>query len=579
VTITEALKTLHAAQPLGDPFEVQLACGFTPLHLKTLLAAHLQRRLPARRVVVNEGTFGDLVGTIERTKNASAIAIALEWQDLDPRLGFREGSAWGNTLQADLGNTAKEMPGRIESAIFQLPQQTTVALSLPTLPIGPLFHPPTWQAGQAEIALERDLIDFAARIATRRQLRLVNRNWLNETSPLSGRFDLKSDLLIGFPYTISHTDQLAAALALQLVPRQPLKGVITDLDDTLWSGLAGEIGPDAVRWDPASRYYLHGLYQKLLSALADEGVLVAIATKNDPQVVAEVLKRQDLLVRPDRIFPVEVHWSPKSESVTRILKKWNISAESVAFVDDTALELAEVSSAHPGITTLLFPTGDYQGVLTLLKTLRDLCGKSQLSEEDAFRMDSIRQGVQFQEQVANQGSSDEFLSTVRAIVAFDFDASPAQPRTLELVNKTNQFNLNGVRFAEAEWQNRMNRPGSFLTTVKYEDKFGALGTIAVLQGYQESDSLRIATWVMSCRAFSRRIEHQILKKLFERYQRASLEFDFVPTAKNSPLQEFFAGILGEKPETPFRLCQSHFESVRPALYHQVVETSGVTVDG
>jgi predicted enzyme involved in methoxymalonyl-ACP biosynthesis len=108
--------------------------------------------------------------------------------------------------------------------------------------------------------------------------------------------------LIGFPYTLSHADRLASAFSLQLVPRQPLKGVITDLDNTLWSGLVGEGTPDAVRWDPATRYYLHGLYQKLLAALADEGVLVGIASKNDPAVVAEALQRSDLLIPLEKVF-------------------------------------------------------------------------------------------------------------------------------------------------------------------------------------------------------------------------------------------------------------------------------------
>ncbi len=578
MTITEALDILRSARAIPDKFELLLACSFSPVHLKTLLSAHLQKRLSERRVIAEEGTFGDLAGTIERC-GSPGLAVVIEWQDLDPRLQYREGGVWGRLLQGDLLATACAMLGRIERAITRLPEHTSVAVSFPTLPLAPVFSPPTWQAGTLETLLRRELADFASRISHRQHLCIVSDAWLAENSPAVTRFDLKSDLLIGFPYTVPHADRLAHALALALAPSQPLKGVITDLDNTFWSGLVGEVGPESVRWDPASRYYLHGLYQKLLAALADEGILVGIASKNDPKVVSEALKREDLLVRPEQIFPIEVHWAPKSESVSRILKRWNISAESVAFVDDTPLELAEVAAAHPGITCLQFPVGDYNGVWQLIRQLRDLCGKSRLSEEDAFRLRSIRQSTEFQEQAGAAGVGDEFLSSVKAALIFDFDSTPSNPRTLELVNKTNQFNLNGVRLTQAEWQRKMDQPGAFLAIVKYEDKFGALGTIAVLQGYQTATKLVISTWVMSCRAFSRRIEHQTLKKLFERFRVSSVAAEFAPTAKNGPLQEFCGAILGRTPEAPFEFTQQEFERSCPALYHRVEENMGVTLNG
>lgn len=579
MTITEALEILRSARPLAETFEVQLACGFTPLHLRTLLAAHLQKALPHQRVVVNEGIFGDVIGSIERASPQAAIALMIEWGDIDPRLRYREGGAWGKTLDADLLQTAQMTLGRVERALAQLPSHIAVAVSLPTLPLLPVFHPPTWQVGQAEILLQRELADFAARLAPRKNLRLLSPSWLNESSPPGSRLDLKSDLLIGFPYTLSHADQVATGLSLQLRPRQPLKGIITDLDNTFWSGLVGEETPDAVRWDPATRYYLHGLYQKLLAALSGEGILVGVASKNDPTIAARALERSDILIPLEKIFPVEVHWAPKSESVSRILQKWNVLADSVAFVDDTPLELAEVAAAHPGITCIQFPAGDYEGVLATLKRLRDLFGKARFSEEDALRLQSIRQGAQFQEQVSGSGSSDEFLKTIDAKITFDFDASPANPRTLELVNKTNQFNLNGVRLNETEWLARIERPDSFLATVKYEDKFGALGTVAVLQGVRHGDSVKIETWVMSCRAFSRRIEHQTLRRLLERYQASTVRCEFAATPKNGPLREFFAALLGEVPRGPFEFARGEFEAFCPALHHQVEETTGVMLNG
>jgi hypothetical protein len=52
---------------------VFLACGFTPLHLETFLAAHLRNLCPDRRVELQSGLFGDLVGNLERLRPVSTI--------------------------------------------------------------------------------------------------------------------------------------------------------------------------------------------------------------------------------------------------------------------------------------------------------------------------------------------------------------------------------------------------------------------------------------------------------------------------------------------------------------------------
>jgi predicted enzyme involved in methoxymalonyl-ACP biosynthesis len=84
--------------------------------------------------------------------------------------------------------------------------------------------------------------------------------------------------------------------------------------------------------------------------------------------------------------------------------------------------------------------------------------------------------------------------------------------------------------------------GCVFAEVSYRDKFGALGRIAALLGRLDPSGarLRLNFWVMSCRAFSRRIEHHTLAALFERFPVDAIELDFEPTARNQPLAEFLA---------------------------------------
>jgi FkbH-like protein len=567
--LSDALKIIQKGREQGEPFQALLACGCSPLHLKTFLHAHLQQALPQRRVEIREGLYGDLSGALERAAGTpiQAIAIVLEWSDLDPRLGYRSAGRWSLSDAGDIVRGAETALERIGAAIAKIAPEVRIALSLPTLPLPPLFPTAGWQASETELLLDQRLSSFTAALAGRTAL--VNTRRLAEDPAFSTRFDLKSELLIGFPYSLPYADSLALACARLLVPPPPKKGIITDLDDTLWNGIVGEAGPEGVSWDFSEHHHLHALYQNLLASLAEQGVLVGVASKNDAQVVEKAFQRTDLLLKPEKIFPFEVHWQAKSGSIGRILETWNIAADSVIFVDDSPMELAEVASSHPGIHCLQFPK-DYAAGMGLLREIRDLCGKERVSEEDRLRLESIRRGAEFRSMAEGGAAPEGFLERAEAVVTFDFCPAPSDGRVLELVNKTNQFNLNGRRRTEADWQGQNQHPGAVVAVISYEDKFGPLGKIAVLQGSREGTVLRMSSWVMSCRAFSRRIEYQCLRVLFDRFGLTHIELDFVPTAKNGPLQDFFEALLGEQPRDRFCLTLPGFEARCPALFHRVI---------
>ncbi len=543
------------------------------MHVETFLRAHLQRALPARRVVVSTGLFGNLAGTLESPADAHAIAIVIEWSDLDPRLSFREAGAWGPAAVTDIVSTAASTLDRLATAIERMAGSAIVAVVCPTLPKPPLFHTAGAHAAEAELRLDAAVMQFAARIAALRYVRVSSAARLAEISPAADRYHPQSDLLAGFPYSVPHAAEIGSTLAALIAPPPPKKGLITDLDDTLWSGIVGEIGVDAIAWDLTSHQQIHGLYQKLLCSLSQEGVLIGIASRNDPAVVDQAFQRDDLLLPAARVFPIHANWNAKSNSVGEILSTWNIAADSVVFVDDSPLELAEVAAAHPGIECIQFPKGDYRAAFTMLRRLRDLFGRPHLAEEDTIRLESLRNSAAIREAAAGGSAPEEFLQGLGASVRIDFQLPPPDSRPLELINKTNQFNLNGKRYTDAEWSAALAEPGAFLAVVSYQDKFGPLGKIAVVQGAHCAGVLRIRSWVMSCRAFARRIEHQCLRVLFERFGAKEIVFEFTATARNGPLREWIATYLGEEPKSDFALSQERFAACAVPLYHGVEITS------
>ena len=560
-------------RPLAEDaslLRVFLACGFTPLHLQTFLTARLREQSPLERVEVTAGLFGDLAGNIERIQVADCdlMVVAIEWQDLDLRLGIRNLGGWRVADLPDIVTSAERMIARLEGAIRNVAASAPVYISLPTLPLPPLFTTPTRQASVYELQLRQSVISFAASLAAHPRIRFLNAQQLDECSPPSARLDVQSVLLSGFPYQLSHASALAELLAALV--RNPIakKGLITDLDDTLWAGILGENGVDGISWHLEQQTHIHGLYQQFLVSLASAGALMAVASKNDPALIEQAFEREDLLIGKRSLYPIDVHWGPKSESVRRILKTWNIAPDAVVFIDDSPMELAEVKAAFPEIECLLFPKADWQALWQLLRRLRDLFGKAVVSDEDSIRLDSVRAAAALHHSSNGEGTSlDSFLEDAHASVLITFSKEKDDHRAFELINKTNQFNLNGKRLSETAWSAYLDDPATFLMGVSYEDKYGALGKIAILLGRMQGTAARINYWAMSCRAFSRRIEQQCLSWLFENFDLQEISFDYQPTDRNKPIQDFLSNITAAPLSGDVRVSRTSFFEKCPPLFH------------
>jgi FkbH-like protein len=564
--LIEALSIVKSGESrTGPSFRVLLATGFTQLPLEILFKAHLYLGAPEKRISVEGGLFGDLAGNLERAGTVDAVAAAMEWEDLDPRLGARTLGGWTVAALPDILRSARLQLERIAAALRSV--SAPVALSLPSLPFPPVAYSSPRQLSRLEAELRASLQQFAAEAGT--NVRVLNPYELDRMSPWDARFDPQAAIASGFPYVLDHAGALASLLAGLLLRQAPKKGLITDLDDTLWAGILGEIGIRGVCWDLDGKAQVHGLYQQFLASLASAGVLIGVASKNDPKLVDQLFaERQDLLLPAPSVFPVKAHWGPKSESVANILQDWNIAARDVVFLDDSPMEVAEVQSVFPEMECLVFPKKSPPEFWGLLYRLRETFAKSSVSAEDELRLRSLRAASVFRQEAGGGSVSERFLGGVEAEISVSRDKRP-DARAFELINKTNQFNLNGLRIAESEWNALLSEPESFLLKLAYRDRFGPLGSIAVVAGRQHGRQLRVEHWVMSCRAFSRRIEYQALQLLFECFAVDEVLLSYVSTQFNGPLREFLEKLLGPIATGTLRIRRGQFNEACPALYHSV----------
>jgi FkbH-like protein len=572
MTLSQALSVIRQQPPTGSARRLFLACGFQPLHLLTFLKAQLGVRFPGASIGVETGLYGDLEGTLAiAARSGTDTAVVVEWSDLDPRLGLRSSGGWGPSVEQDILATCRDRCARLLAALSELASRVPVALAGPSLAV-PLFgHTAGWQLGVAEAELQLLAARFFADAARLDNVAVLRLSRLAALSAEGARLDGKMELAAGFPYSLDHASALSLQLVKLLYPPTPMKGLITDLDDTLWSGIIGEVGASEVSWRLDDRAQIHGLFQQQLRQLSETGALLAIVSKNEPAVVDEALRRTDLYVPKDAFFPVRAGWNPKSQAVAEVLAAWNVGPESVVFIDDSLMEIEEVRTAFPAMTCLRFPANNAGKALELFTELRDLFGKRTVQVEDRLRQTSIRANAEFAQARTADGG---FVRSLQGRISFDGTKDADNKRLLELINKTNQFNLNGVRLSEGEWRKNLATGDSIVTGISYEDKFGPLGVIGVVAGTLTGKHLTVSAWVLSCRAFSRRIEHHTFDYLFRSTGAHTITLSFRPTERNHPLRQFLQefGLAADGPRE-LSLSRDDFERVGAGLPH-VISSDG-----
>src|SRR5260370_29913886 len=297
--LSEALRiNEQAVSATSPPRKVHLVCGFTPLHLETFVKANVRGNFRGEGVEIISGLFGDFEGNLRKATQAPAegALLVLEWTDLDERLGLRSSAGWRSEIVADVLQQVPEKLRRLETGCGELAKRMPVAVMTTTLPIPPLTHLPPSQASGFELQLQCAKMHFLCRICSLPGVRLVSDSALAIRSPQEQRHDVKMDLHAGFPYSIAHASAAAELLISCLFPAVPKKGLITDLDDTLWKGILGDVGVGARSWCLEDRSQAHALYQQLVASLAESGVLVAVASKNDPDLVREAFAQPRLLL-------------------------------------------------------------------------------------------------------------------------------------------------------------------------------------------------------------------------------------------------------------------------------------------
>jgi len=318
------------------------------------------------------------------------------------------------------------------------------------------------------------------------------------------------------------------------------KLLITDLDDTLWAGTVGEEGWDNIDLDANGTGLSYLRLQRFLQGLKDSGVLLAIASKNELQNAMEVFqKRSEMILKASDFSALEINWKPKSEGIKNILRQMNLSTSGVVFIDDNPRERFEVKTAFPEIIVPELPAehSDWIGALIDVGIFEG--GIS--TEEGERRSEFYKEEGARQKGLKSAASLDTYLQNLE-MTLFPLPIEKNYERVIELINKTNQFNVATRRHGRSEVAEMLNS-GAMGICFKLKDRFGNYGIISVFLAVPcKKNCLRIDTWVMSCRAMGRTVESAILFYVLTKCKEEGVEKligEYIPTARNKPISSLY----------------------------------------
>ena len=303
-------------------------------------------------------------------------------------------------------------------------------------------------------------------------------------------------------------------------------------------GVIGEdgVGGIALGGTPAGEAFVS--FQRYAKSLAARGVLLAVCSKNDDADARLPFREHpEMVLREEDIAVFVANWEPKDANLRLIAATLNIGIDSLVFADDNPVERARVRQLLPQVEVVELPADPslYPAALDRLGLFEALT----VTAEDRQRTASIRRNIERKSlETESGGDLDAYLAgLVLRVELFRFDDANL-PRIVQLINKTNQFNLTTRRLAETDVRRMMDGEGAewYTQAMRTSDRFGDSGLTGVLIGRLSADGdLHIDTWLMSCRILGRRIDEMMFAAA-ERHARhrgcRRLTAEYLPTAKN-----------------------------------------------
>ena len=531
----------------GRPFKLGICRTFTIDTQLDALALGLAT-LPCRPAI----TLGDLENieqlllSVESPMlQAKLDALLVLWrlEELHPRLVYE----YEAMSAEDREHAATDVINRIEHLCLEYERIAAAPLFLSTLPELTASGAATKDVysshapRRAILRINQALLDLATRHA------LIH---LFDFSGWAARegiraFDLKLDLYARQPISNRSVMSFSAAVADTFLPllRPPAKVLALDLDNVLWGGVLGEDGIAGLKIGHDFPGNIYQRIQRHALALKRRGVLLVVLSKNNQADVEQAFSTlPDMPLTLEDFAAVRVNWRDKCANLTEIAQELNLGLDSFVFVDDQAFEREQMRFSLPDVR-VLEASEDPLHTLQLLMACRGF-DVYRVSDEDRRRSPDYAAQAHRHALESNSEDSQGFLHTLQLRAQIATVAETTIPRVVQMLGKTNQFNVTTRRHSEADVRRMLADPANVLLVLSLSDRFGDQGIVglAIALGDPEASIVEIDSFLLSCRAIGRSAEAALWASLLLNVSSmgyTALRAEYHRTAKNQQVADLF----------------------------------------
>ena len=317
------------------------------------------------------------------------------------------------------------------------------------------------------------------------------------------------------------------------------KIIALDLDNTLWGGVIGEDGVDGIELSDhkeGQRYYD---FQRQLLEMKNRGIVLGIVSKNnEDDAEAAIQNHPAMLLRYDEFVSRKINWENKAVNLKAMEGELNLTEGGFVFIDDNPVERETVKGECPDILVPDFPA-DTTELLEFAESIWfDHCRPLRVLVEDLEKTQMYQNEAKRKQEMSESLNLDDYIAKLEMVADIHRMRDLEMERVVQLINKTNQFNVTTKRYTQAEVEEIAANPDNAIYVVYSSDKYGDSGLISVIILFESSVEVRIDTFLMSCRVMGRKLEDVILNELVTKFQKKMIG-EFIPTAKNAPVKELF----------------------------------------
>ncbi|MGY5879869.1 MAG: HAD-IIIC family phosphatase [Candidatus Thorarchaeota archaeon] len=439
-----------------------------------------------------------------------------------------------------------ELVENVYSVVSKLESETSALILVNNFVI-PIFTPLGVVDNKQKIGLKRFFESANNLLADK--LEKSSRGFLVDLENIAGAFG-KSRMVnwnTWYRGSIPFSDDFTPILADEYIRYvRALKGrtkkcIVLDLDNTLWGGIIGEDGIAGIKLGNTAPGIEYVEFQRSLLSLYNRGVILAVCSKNNLDDALKVFREHPSQVLKEEHFAaMRINWQNKAANIAELANEINIGLDSMVFLDDNPAERAQVSQVYPEVLVVDMPKNPrlYREMIENLNVFDVLS----LTGEDMARGEMYVSKRKRTEVEQSATSMEDFLRTldlkVRINEVTDFDT----PRVVQLIGKTNQFNLTTRRYTDAEVSDFRKSDDVAVYSMAVHDRFGDEGVVGVAIVKKKDGDWWIDSFLMSCRVIGRSVETAFLAKIVADARKADaarIIGEYIPTKKNPPASDFY----------------------------------------